>query len=558
MIYKSRANAIPLVKFRMQALQTVTPLPCFEAVARRKFCIRIVFAALIWLVASPNNCQASAEAPKQGTTDWQTVVDDLFGRVLVDPLDAVLFFDLGRPYAWLTGQELSSEVPFVVFWLIAGAAFFTLRMSFINFRGFWHAVRLTKGDYDDPHDQGEVSHFQALSSALSGTLGLGNIGGVAIAIAAGGPGSIVWLIVAGLLGMASKFAECTLGQMYRTIDPSGVVSGGPMRYLHAGLADLGWPRTGRLLAIAFAVMCMGGAVGGGCAFQVGQSLGLVREQLPVFDRLPVLYGAVMALLVGVVIIGGIRRIAATAERVVPFMCGLYMLAGLAIILVNAQRVPAAIEEIARGALQPAAMYGGFLGVMVVGMRRAAFSNEAGIGSASIAHAAARTDEPVREGLVALLEPFIDTVVVCTLTGVVIVVTGVYDDPEFAAVPPAEQGARLTSASFATVASWFPALLTVAVVLFAYSTMITWSYYGERCWSYLFGQRSSLVYKLLFLGFVLLGSIVTAGKVLEFSDLMIFSMAIPNLVGVVLLSGRVRRALDAYWRRYRAGEFQPRH
>jgi AGCS family alanine or glycine:cation symporter len=488
---------------------------------------------------------------------WQQQVDELFGRFLVEPLKATLYFDLGRPWAALTGQKLASEVPFVVFWLIAGAAFFTLRMSFINFRGFWHAVRLTKGDYDDPHDTGEVSHFQALSSALSGTLGLGNIGGVAIAIAAGGPGSIVWLIVAGLLGMASKFAECTLGQMYRTVDPSGVVSGGPMRYLHAGLTDLGWPRTGRVLAIAFALMCMGGAVGGGCAFQVDQSLGLVREQLPVFDRWPLVYGAVMAMAVGTVIIGGIRRIAATAEKVVPLMCGLYMLAGLAIIAVNAQRVPQALADILRGAWQPEALYGGFLGVLVTGMKRAAFSNEAGIGSASIAHAAARTDEPVREGLVALLEPFIDTVVVCTLTGVVIVVTGVYDDPEYAHVDPAELGARLTSASFATVAAWFPTLLTVAVVLFAYSTMISWSYYGERCWSYLFGARTSLVYKLVFLGFVLLGSIVTAGNVLDFSDLMIFSMALPNLVGVVLLSGRVRRALDDYWRRYRAGGFQPR-
>ena len=518
----------------------------------------LIAVAILLLSAQASRAADVPQQPKQlQSADWQQKIDTLFGRFLVEPIAAVLYFDLGRIWSAATGQQTTTSIPFVVFWLIAGAAFFTVRLSLINFRGFWHALRLTKGDYDDPHDTGEVSHFQALSSALSGTLGLGNIGGVAIAIAAGGPGAIVWLIVAGLLGMASKFAECTLGQMYRTVDPAGVVSGGPMRYLHAGLADLGWPRTGRVLAIAFAVMCMGGAVGGGCAFQVGQSLGLVREQIPIFDRWPLMFGAVMALLVGVVIIGGIRRIAATAEKIVPLMCGLYMLAGLVIIAVNAQRVPEALAQIVRGAWQPSALYGGFLGVLVTGMKRAAFSNEAGIGSASIAHAAARTDEPVREGLVALLEPFIDTVVVCTLTGVVIVVTGVYDDAEFAGVNPAELGARLTSASFATVAPWFPKLLTVAVVLFAYSTMISWSYYGERCWSYLFGARSSLVYKLVFLGFVLLGSIVTAGNVLDFSDLMIFSMALPNLVGVVLLSGRVSRALDDYWRRYRAGEFKPR-
>ncbi|MGD9648815.1 MAG: alanine/glycine:cation symporter family protein [Pirellulales bacterium] len=523
--------------------------------------LALLTLAAVTLVASSSRSLAGETAAtpppaEPSTTSWEQRIDEQFGRFLVDPLQSFFFFDVLRIWTWITGQKLSSQLPFVVLWLIAGAIFFTFRMSFINVRGFWHAVRLTKGDYDDPEDIGEVSHFQALSSALSGTLGLGNIGGVAIAIAAGGPGAIVWLIVAGLLGMTSKFAECTLGQMYRTVDASGVVSGGPMRYLHSGLADLGWPRAGRVLAIAFALMCMGGSFGGGCAFQVGQSLGLVREQLSIFERLPWLYGGVMAILVGIVIIGGIRRIAATAEKIVPAMCGLYMLAAIVIIAVNAKAVPAALIEILHGAWQPAAVYGGVLGVIVTGIKRAAFSNEAGIGSASIAHAAARTDEPIREGLVALLEPFIDTVVVCTMTGVVIVVTGVYDDPAYHEVNPAELGARLTSASFATVAGWFPILLTVAVVLFAYSTMLSWSYYGERCWSYLFGAGSSLVYKLVFLGFVLLGSIVTAGKVLDFSDLMIFGMALPNLAGVVLLSGRVRRALDSYWRRYRAGEFKP--
>jgi AGCS family alanine or glycine:cation symporter len=486
----------------------------------------------------------------EGGGAWEQTVDHAFGQWLVTPIKSVLFFDLGRLYTWATGEQLPTEIPLVLFWLMAGAIYFTLQLRLINLRGFWHAVRLTKGDYDDPADAGEVSHFQALSSALSGTLGLGNISGVAIAIAAGGPGAIVWLNLAGLLGMSSKFAECTLGQMYRRIDRSGVVAGGPMYYLRDGLAARGWPRAGMALAALFAVMCMGGSVGGGCAFQVNQSLAAVRQQISFFDRYPWAYGAICALLVGLVIVGGIRRIASAAERIVPFMCGLYIMAAAVIIAMHASRIGPAIQEIISGALRPAAIYGGFLGVMVQGIRRAAFSNEAGIGSASIAHSAARTNEPVREGFVALLEPFIDTVVVCSVTALLIVITGVYKQPGQA------QGMLLTSAAFGTVADWFPAMLAVIMVLFAYATMITWAYYGERCWAFLFGQRSAIVFQLIFLAFVVLGSIVTAEHVLDFGDMMIFSMAIPNLIGVVALGGEVRRALDDYWRRYQAGEFEP--
>jgi AGCS family alanine or glycine:cation symporter len=484
---------------------------------------------------------------------WMQEVDRLFAKYLVAPVEAVLFYDLGQPYAQLTGRPLPTRIPFVLVWLIAGATYFTLLMRFINVRAFWHAIRLTKGDYDDPDHDGEVSHFQALSSALSGTLGLGNIGGVAIAIAAGGPGATVWMILAGLLGMSSKFTECTLGQMYRRIDPSGVVAGGPMYYLRDGLAQRGLRRTGAALAALFALMCMGGSVGGGCAFQVNQSLGAVRGQVGFFDHYPWAYGLACAFFVGLVIVGGIRRIAAAAEKIVPFMCGLYLLCALVIIIVNAGQVVGAVSEIFRGAFQGQAVYGGVLGVMVQGFRRAAFSNEAGIGSASIAHSAARTDIPVREGLVALLEPFIDTVVVCTITALVIVISGVYKNPAFGAA----DGSQLTVAAFATVADWFPWLLSAIIVLFAYSTMITWAYYGERCWTYLFGPRGSVIFSAIFLIFVLLGSVVTATHVLDFSDLMIFSMAIPNLIGAYLLGGQVRCALDDYWRRYQAGEFQPR-
>lgn len=490
----------------------------------------------------------SAETP-----DWMAKIDSWFGKWLVGPLYAVLFYDFGTGY-WL-GKGKS--VPLVVLWLLIGAIFCTLRMNFINVRGFWHAIRLTKGDYDKPGDAGEVSHFQALASALSATVGLGNIAGVAIAIGLGGPGAVFWLIVAGLLGMSSKFTECTLGQMYRLVDRDGVVSGGPMRYLRAGLEEMRLGKLGTFLAVLFALMCMGGSFGGGCAFQVGQSLGIIRQQVRFLDQYPWVYGLILVVMVGVVIIGGIRRIAATAEKIVPLMCGIYLVASTYIIVVNAAHIPAAFQQIIEGAFTPSAAYGGFLGVLITGIRRAAFSNEAGVGSAAIAHSAAKTDQPVSEGIVALLEPFIDTVVICTMTGLVIIISGVYDpnDAELAAGSQIA-GARLTSRAFATAFSWFPWVLSLIVLMFAYSTMISWSYYGERCWAFLFGQRTSLIYKFLFLGFVFLGSIVTAGNILDFSDLMILSMSLPNLLGVMLLSGKVRRALDVYWQRYQNGEMQP--
>jgi len=480
-------------------------------------------------------------------------VDEFFGHYLVAPLASVLFFDFGTP------DWLGTSVPFIVLWLFGGALFFTLRMGFINVRGFRHAIQLTRGDFDNPDEHGEVSHFQALASALSATVGLGNIAGVAIAVATGGPGAIFWLIVVGILGMSSKFTECSLGQMYRTISPDGRVSGGPMHYLADGLKEMRLGPLGIVLAVMFTIMCIGGSLGGGCAFQVGQSLGVVRGQITFLDDHPYIYGLVMAVLVGIVIIGGIRRIAATAEKIVPTMCGIYVVAALYVIFSNYDAIPDAVRAILSGAFTPEAAYGGFWGVLVTGIRRAAFSNEAGIGSASIAHSAAKTDEPISEGIVALLEPFIDTVVVCTMTGLVIVITGAYDQdrfPQYAEFVANNNGAALTAGAFSESVSWFPWVLTVAVVLFAYSTMISWSYYGERCCTHLFGQRSSLPYKLLFLVFVFLGSIITATNVLDFSDLMILSMAFPNILGVALLSGKVRGRLDDYWRRLQSGELKP--
>ena len=484
----------------------------------------------------------------EGFLDALDRLEVLFGLWVVDPLSAVIFFDVwfwdGAP------GEPDVVLPIVVLWLILGATFFTLRFRFVNFRAFRHAVDCTRGRYDRPGDPGEISHFQALSAALSATVGLGNIAGVAVAVGLGGPGAVFWMITAGLLGMSSKFAECTLGQRYRVISAKGRVSGGPMHYLRVGLAELGLPRLGAVLSVVFSVLCIGGSFGAGNMFQANQSYAQVASVLPIFQgRLgATVFGVILAALVGVVIIGGIRRIGRVASRLVPLMCGLYLLCGAWILLLHADQLVHGLGVIVRSAFVPDAAYGGFVGVLVQGFRRASFSNEAGVGSAPIAHSAARTDEPVREGVVALLEPFIDTVVVCSMTGLVIVVTGAYTHPE------AGQGIALTSWAFATVFPWFPVLLSVTAVLFAYSTLISWSYYGERSWEYLFGERSTLVYKGIFLVFTWFGAISTLDRVVEFSDLMLLAMAFPNLLGVVLLSGRVNADLDGYLTRLRAGRF----
>lgn len=439
------------------------------------------------------------------------------------------------------------KIPFIVAWLVLGAIFFTIRMSFVNIRSFKHAIRVTKGDYDDPNDPGEISHFQALSSALSATVGLGNIAGVAIAVSLGGPGAIVWMVIAGFLGMSSKFTECTLGQMYRKVDESGQVLGGPMRYLSAGLADMKLGLLGKLLAVMFVILCIGGSFGGGNMFQANQSYAAVKDVIPWFEGKAWLYGLMLAFLVGLVILGGIKRIGSAAGLIVPFMCLIYVVAGLFVIIVNINQVPAAFGTMLGGAFSFKAGFGGLIGVLVVGFQRAAFSNEAGTGSASIAHSAAATDEPVREGIVALLEPFIDTIVVCTMTGLVVVITGVYQSD-------VGDGVEMTSSAFATVLPWFPYVLSVAVVLFAFSTMISWSYYGERCATWLFGESASVPYKFLFLIFVFLGAVLNLGNVLGFSDLMILGMAFPNILGLFLLSGKVRRALDDYNSKLESGQF----
>ena len=448
------------------------------------------------------------------------------------------------------------SIPFIVIWLLGGAIFFTIRMGLINVRGFWHAIRLTKGDYDDSSDTGEVSHFQALSSALSATVGLGNIAGVAIAIGTGGPGATFWMIVIGLLGMSTKFTECTLGQMYRKVEPDGTVSGGPMRYLKDGLAEMGFGSVGTVLSILFALICIGASLGGGNAFQIVQSLAAVREEIPLIDSRPWIYGIIMAGMAGVVIIGGIKSIGSVAGKIVPFMCAVYVFTVLCILMMHVNDVPSAFQKIFYGAFAPKAMYGGVLGVLVIGIQRAVFSNEAGAGSAAIAHSAAKTKEPVSEGIVALLEPFIDTVIVCTMTALVVIITGVYENPEHAELVAGGKGAALTSVAFQEGGfAWFRWILYAAVVLFAYSTLISWSYYGERCATRLFGNWASMPYKIIFLGFAFLGSIITENKILAFSDLLILGMAFPNILGLLFLSGKVKRALNEYWAKYQRGDLE---
>ena len=442
-----------------------------------------------------------------------------------------------------------------VVWLVFGAIFMTVRMGFINLRGFRHAIDVVRGVFSKPEDEGEVTHFQALTAALSATVGLGNIAGVAIAVSAGGPGATFWMIIAGFLGMSLKFTECTLGQMYREVRPDGRVMGGAMFYLSKGLKEQGFAGLGKVLAVVFAVICVMASFAGGNAFQVNQSMNAIGETVPIVVQYPWIYGLVMSVLVGVVILGGIKRIAATAEKIVPLMCGIYVVASLFILSKNFDAIPAAFGAIVGGAFTFEAGFGGFIGILIVGFQRAAFSNEAGAGSAAIAHSAARSAHPTREGIVALLEPFIDTIVVCTMTALVIVITGAWNNPEYASLVSSNQGAALTSKAYGEQISFFPYILSAAVFLFAYSTMISWSYYGERCWAYLFGDNSSTSFRVIFVGFVFLGSILTATNVLAFGDLMILGLAFPNLFGIYFLTGKVKASLADYLAKLNAGEFQ---
>lgn len=471
------------------------------------------------------------------------------------------------------------QIPWVLFVLIGGALFFTIYFKFINITGFKTAVKVVQGKYEDIEKhgvdklygdqtpggnvfetikddgaEGEVSHFQALTAALSATVGLGNIAGVAVALSIGGPGATFWMIVAGLLGMASKFAECTLGVKYRDVGEDGTVYGGPMYYLSKGLKEKGAGGVGKVLAAIFAIFVIGGSFGGGNMFQANQAAAQFTKLFGLTgDNAGMYFGIVMAALVAVVIIGGIKRIASVTEKVVPFMAGIYVLAALIILFANFTLIDDAFALIFEGAFSGLGIAGGLIGVMIQGVRRGAFSNEAGVGSAAIAHSAVRTKYPASEGIVALLEPFVDTVVICTMTALVIIITNFGGDSSAVSGTfmqygvEVKEGVEITATAFDTVIPHFSIVLTIAVILFAFSTMISWSYYGMQGWAYLFGKGkvTDLIYKILFLFFVVVGASISLGAVIDFSDAMIFAMVVPNIIGVVMLSPMIRKELRKY-------------
>ncbi|MEA5510299.1 alanine/glycine:cation symporter family protein [Crocosphaera sp. UHCC 0190] len=459
-------------------------------------------------------------------------IDRLFSS-LVTLIEQVLFFDIGG-------------FPLIILWLLAGGIFFTLRMGLINIRGFKHALEIALGKYELTQEEGlgEVSSFQALATALSASVGLGNIAGVAIAIQLGGPGAVFWMTVAGFLGMSSKFVECTLGVKYRIVYPDGTIIGGPMYYLSQGLQELGQAKLGQGLAIFYSLAGLGSAVGGGNMFQANQSFAALAAVVPGMKDYDWAFGLLVALLVGLVIIGGISRIGVVTSKLVPLMVGIYLLACLWVLGVNLTAIPAAFGLVFQGAFSPSGVEGGMIGIFVQGIRRSAFSNGAGLGSAAIAHAVAKTKEPIREGIVAILEPFIDTILICNLTALVILTTGIYGDR----VGENISGSTLATMAFSQVIDWFPFILVGIICLFGFSTMITWCYYGEQCWAYVFGKPSSIVFKILFLGCIFIGSVVNLGSVVNFSDMMLLTLAIPNLLGCMLLSGKVAEALRDYWQK----------
>ncbi|HKL92870.1 MAG TPA: alanine/glycine:cation symporter family protein [Bacteroidales bacterium] len=474
----------------------------------------------------------------------ENTVHEMFA-LMVDFLRSFLFWD---PFA-AVGLSLGVEVPFIVVWLLIGALFFTVYFRFINVRGFKHALQLVSGRHTRHKGKGETSPFQAVATALSSTVGLGNIAGVAIAISMGGPGATFWMILAGFLGMSSKFAECTLGVKYRTIDANGMVSGGPMYYLKRGLAKRGMPVLGKFLAGTFALMIAFSTFGIGNMFQANQIQAQLSLVFPMLEPYAVWVGLVLAGMTGLVILGGIKRIASTCSRLFPFMALLYVGLCLLIVLMNISHVGRAFILIWDGAFHADAVHGGFVGVMIMGLRRAVFSNEAGIGSSAIAHATVKTKQAITEGYVALLEPFIDTVVICTLTALTLIVTGLYQNPDQL------EGAQLTSAAFATLGSWAPYVLLLCMLLFVYSTLIGWSYYGVKGFDYLFGGLSERLtgsrktaekfYQVVFLMVIVLGTTTPLALIIDFSDMLVLAMSLPNLIGLYLMAPEIKRDLLRY-------------
>lgn len=503
--------------------------------------MRKLFLALLLIIT---HTQTFAQSSDGQSIDQ--LIDSIFAPA-ADFISAVFFF----PLFTIRGVE----VPFIVAWLITAAIIFTFYLNFVNIRGFRHAIDIIKGKYTHEGDPGEITHFQALTAALSGTVGLGNIAGVAVAISVGGPGATFWMIMFGLFGMTAKFVECALAVRYRNVHADGSVSGGPMYYLKKGLAEKGWGRVGIFLAALFSFMAILASFGGGNMFQVNQAaqqfINISGGSDSFFAQNTWVFGLIIAILVGLVIIGGIKSIANVTEKIVPFMCGLYLIASIVVILTNIGQVPDAFAAIIDGAINGKAAGGGLIGTLVWGLRRATFSNEAGVGSAAIAHSAVKTSEPVTEGFVASLEPFVDTVIVCTMTALVIVISGAYKDESIA------DGIALTSTAFATVIDWFPFLLAIAVILFAFSTLISWSYYGLKAWTYLLGESnlSVISYKLIFCAFVVVGASANLASVLAFSDGVLIAMSLPNLIGCYVLVPIVKRDMQSFLSRIKKGKIE---
>ncbi|MBC96334.1 MAG: alanine glycine permease [Halobacteriovoraceae bacterium] len=474
----------------------------------------------------------------QSDVDFQAQVNHIFEGIN------------GAYYPILFWEIPLIKLPLILFVMLTGGIFFTVRYVFLNVRLFRHAIDVVKGDYDHPEHEGDISHFQALTSALSATVGLGNIAGVAVAIGAGGPGAIFWIWIAAFFGMSMKFSSCTFAQLYRTKDSKGGMLGGPMVYLSEGLSERGFPKAGKFLGVFFAIMTIMASFGGGNLFQANQTFEIIKMQFPAAN--PWVVGITLAFLAGIVLLGGIKRIGAVTSKLVPLMCAFFVITCLIILGSNLGKVPFMLGSIFREAFNPDAVYGGFLGVMIQGLRRASFSNEAGLGSAAIAHSAAKTDEPVREGVVAMIGPFIDTIIVCTMTALVILITDSHQDPSVQG-----KGVEMTALAFATLGEFMPYLLTAAICVFAYSTVISWSYYGERATEYLFGNKfggkAIALYKTVYVFLIILGPVLTIGHVVEFADLMLLSMAFPNIIGMIYLSKIVKAKVDDYLGRYQSGK-----
>lgn len=499
--------------------------------------VRLVVFVFVLMGFSPQSL-----ANTNDSSQFEEFTNTVFG-VIVDNYSPFLFWEV--PLV---------KMPLIVFIMLCGGIFFTFRFGFINLRLFKHAFDVAFGRYDnrDAKDKdGEVSHFQALTAALSATVGLGNIAGVAVAISQGGPGAVFWMWITAFFGMSLKFSSCTLAIMYRTVGTQGKVLGGPMVYLSQGLKEIGREKLGKFFGALFAVCAIMSSFGGGNLFQSNQTYAIISTNFPSIH--PLVVGVTLSFFAAIVLVGGIRRIGEVTSRLVPFMCGFYVLSCLFIVLTNIHDVPFMFADIFRSAYSPDAVYGGFLGVLVIGITRASFSSEAGLGSAAIAHSAAKTKEPIREGLVGMIEPFIDTHMVCTMTALAILITKAH-----VGVEAGVGGVEITAAAFSSIHPVMPYLLMMAIIVFAYSTVISWSYYGERATEYLFGNSigpaAIKLYRTVYVFVIILGPLLTLGNVVDFADLMLLSMAFPNILGMVLLSRVTKRKVLEYQQKLKSGGF----